>query len=201
MPHTESMLWIWQVRTGMIVARASAAFISCCLASIVLTPLFGERVGIEASDVSMERVRAGLWLPYAHPAGVRRISRQHRPVPPGREVGYGGLRMSRKTMLRVVEHILLWFFLVLGFVVILLVLAGVVSPPLAFLLSGGSGVDVRQTHQRQTCWSSVAASPASAARWRRRQRVRTSSSCRSCRRGAVTAVRRRAACRHRSATA
>ena len=47
-----------------------------------------------------------------------------------------GLRMSRQTMHRI-ERVMLWFFLGLGFVV-LLVLADVLPPPLAFLL-GGSG--------------------------------------------------------------
>ena len=46
-------------------------------------------------------------------------------------------RISRNTM-RVIDHALLLFFLGLG-VVILLVLAGVLPPPLAFLLAGGAG--------------------------------------------------------------
>jgi fumarate reductase subunit C len=132
-PHTESMRWIWQVRTGMVIL-VLGSFHIILLGVDVLTPLFGERLGIEAVT-SVERVRAGLWLPYAilllcvefHASvGLYRLA-----------VKWGaGLRMSRSTMHRI-EQAMLWFFLVLGFVV-LLVLADVLPPPLAFLL-GGSG--------------------------------------------------------------
>ncbi len=99
-----------------------------------LTPLFGERPGIEAIT-SMARVRAGLWLPYAillvcvefHAGvGLYRLA-----------IKWGsGAFLTRKT-LRVLEHLLLWFFLGLG-VVVLLVLANVLPPPLAFLLAGSA---------------------------------------------------------------
>jgi fumarate reductase subunit C len=62
-PHTESLLWIWQVRTGMIIL-VLGSFHIILLAMDVLTELFGVRVGIEAVT-TMERVQAGLWLPYA----------------------------------------------------------------------------------------------------------------------------------------
>ena len=130
-PHTESLLWIWQVRTGMIVL-VLGSFHLVLLGLDLLTPLYGERVGIEALT-SMERVRAGLWLPY----GILLVCVEfHASIGLYRlAVKWGvGARLSRG-VLRVVEHILLWFFLVLG-VVILLVLAGVLPPPLAFLLSG-----------------------------------------------------------------
>ncbi len=45
-------------------------------------------------------------------------------------------RLGRHT-LHTIERIILWLFLGLG-IVILLVLAGVVPPPLAFLLGGGA---------------------------------------------------------------
>ena len=61
--HEESILWIWQVRTGMIVL-VLGSFHLVLMAIDVLTPLFGERVGIE-SLTSLARVQAGLWLPYA----------------------------------------------------------------------------------------------------------------------------------------
>ena len=130
-PHTESMLWIWQVRTGMIVL-VIGSFHLMLLGLDLLTPLFGERVGIEALT-SMERVRAGLWLPY----GILLVCVEfHAGVGLYRlAVKWGvGSRMTRR-MLHIVEQIILWFFLVLG-IVILLVLAGVLPPPLAFLLSG-----------------------------------------------------------------
>ena len=130
-PHTESMLWIWQVRTGMIVL-VIGSFHLILLGLDLLTPLFGERVGIEALT-SMERVRAGLWLPY----GILLVCVEfHAGVGLYRlAVKWGvGSRMTRR-MLHIVEQFILWFFLVLG-IVILLVLAGVLPPPLAFLLSG-----------------------------------------------------------------
>jgi len=131
-PHVESLLWIWQVRTGMIIL-VLGSFHLILLGMDTLTPLFGERPGIEAIT-SMARVRAGLWLPYAillicvefHAGvGLYRLA-----------IKWGsGAFLTRKT-LRVLEHLLLWFFLGLG-VVVLLVLANLLPPPLAFLLSGG----------------------------------------------------------------
>jgi fumarate reductase subunit C len=100
----------------------------------VLTDEFGVRTGIEAVS-SMARVEGGLWLPYAillvcvefHAGvGLYRLG-----------VKWGAGRfLSRRTLLNL-ERGLLWFFLGLGFVV-LLVLAGVLPPPLAFLLDGGA---------------------------------------------------------------
>ncbi|MDX2411197.1 MAG: hypothetical protein QNK16_03860, partial [Woeseiaceae bacterium] len=132
-PHVESMLWIWQVRTGMLIL-VLGSFHLILLSMDTLTPLFGERLGIEAIT-SAARVRAGLWLPYAillvcvefHAGvGLYRLA-----------IKWGaGTLLTRKT-LRVLEHVLLWFFLGLG-VVVLLVLAGVLPPPLEFLLAGAA---------------------------------------------------------------
>jgi fumarate reductase subunit C len=132
-PHVESMLWIWQVRTGMIML-VLGSFHLILLGIDVLTPLYGERVGIEAAT-SMARVSGGLWLPYSvllvcvefHAGvGLYRLA-----------VKWGAGAWLSRPVLRIIEHILLWFFLGLG-VVVLLVLAGVLSPPLAFLLQGGA---------------------------------------------------------------
>ncbi len=130
--HTESLLWIWQVRTGMVVL-VLGSFHIILLGLDVFTPLFGEHAGIEAVT-SMERVRVGLWLPYAillvcvefHASvGLYRLA-----------VKWGvGQRLSR-TVAHRVETVLLWFFLGLG-ALVLLVLAGVVPPPLGFLTAGG----------------------------------------------------------------
>jgi len=132
-PHVESLLWIWQVRTGMIIL-VLGSFHLILLGMDTLTPLFGDREGIEAVT-SIARVRAGLWLPYAillvcvefHAGvGLYRLA-----------IKWGaGTFLSRNTA-RVLEHLLLWFFLGLG-VVVLLVLAKVLSPPLAFLLAGAA---------------------------------------------------------------
>ena len=130
-PHEESLLWIWQVRTGMAVL-VLGSFHIILLAIDVLTPLFGEGPGIEAAT-SLARVQAGLWLPYSvllvcvefHASvGLYRLA-----IKWG-----GGARLSRQT-LRLVERALLWFFLGLG-AVVLLVLAGVIPPPLQFLFAG-----------------------------------------------------------------
>ncbi len=129
--HEESILWIWQVRTGMIVL-VLGSFHLVLLGIDVFTPLWGERIGIE-SLTSLERVQAGLWVPYAillicvefHASvGLYRLA-----------VKWGAFaRLGRATLHRI-ERIILWLFLGLGFV-ILLVLAGVLPPPLAFLLGG-----------------------------------------------------------------
>lgn len=131
--HEESILWIWQVRTGMAVL-VLGSFHLVLLAIDVFTPLFGERIGIE-SVTSLERVQAGLWLPYAillicvefHASiGLYRLA-----------VKWGVFSRLGRATLHKIERIILWLFLGLGFV-ILLVLAGVLPPPLAFLLGGGA---------------------------------------------------------------
>lgn len=131
--HLDSILWIWQVRTGMVIL-VIGSFHIILLAVDVLTPLFGNYTGIEAVS-STARVAAGLWLPYAillvcvefHAGvGLYRLG-----------VKWGAGRFLSRRTLNVIEHVLLWFFLGLGFL-ILLVLAGVLPPPLGFLLAGGT---------------------------------------------------------------
>jgi len=128
--HLESRLWIWQVRTGMVVL-VLGSFHVILLGIDVLTPLYGDRVGIEALT-SVTRVKAGLWLPYAvllfcvefHAGiGLYRLA-----------VKWGAGRLLSRRALHNIERVLLWFFLGLG-VVVLLVLAEVLPPPLAFLLT------------------------------------------------------------------
>lgn len=128
-PHIESWLWIWQVRTGMVMLVFGSFHLVLMMLDI-FTPLFGERIGIEAIT-SMQRTAGGLVWMYApllicvefHAGvGLYRLA-----------VKWGvGARLSRKT-LHLFERFLFWFFLGLG-ALILLVLAGWVSPPLAFLL-------------------------------------------------------------------
>ncbi len=130
-PHVESLLWIWQVRSGMLIL-VLGSFHVILLGVDVLTPLFGERAGIEAAT-SVARVRGGLWLVYAillvavefHASvGLYRLA-----------IKWGaGSRLSRRT-LHMIERVLLWVFLGLG-ALVLLVLAGVLPPPLGFLLPG-----------------------------------------------------------------
>jgi fumarate reductase subunit C len=128
-PHMESMLWIWQVRTGMVIL-VLGSFHLCLITIDVLTPVFGERVGIEAAS-TVARVGAGLWLVYGlllvcvefHASvGLYRLA-----------VKWGaGSRLTRKTLWRL-ERVIFWLFLGLG-IVTLFVLAGWLAPPLEFVL-------------------------------------------------------------------
>lgn len=129
-PHTESMLWIWQVRTGMVIL-VLGSFHLVLLGLDILTPLFGDIAGIE-SESSLARVGAGLWLPYAvlllcvefHASvGLYRLA-----------IKWGAdLWMSRKTMHQL-EQFIFWVVLGLGGLT-LVVLAGWMEPPLQFLLA------------------------------------------------------------------
>ncbi len=130
-PHVESMLWIWQVRTGMVIL-VLGSFHLVLMALDILTPLYGALTGLEAST-SMARVGAGLWLPYAvlllcvefHASvGLYRLA-----------IKWGAdLWMSRQAMHRL-EQVIFWVVLGLGGIT-LVVLAGWIDPPLAFLLDG-----------------------------------------------------------------
>lgn len=133
-PHTESILWIWQVRSGMVIL-VLGSFHLILLGLDVFTPVFGDRIGIEAST-SMARVSGGLWLPYAillvcvefHASvGLYRLA-----------VKWGAGTMLSRQVSRTLERILLWSFLALG-AAVLLVLSELLPPPLAFLLPEPSG--------------------------------------------------------------
>lgn len=130
-PHVESWLWIWQVRTGMIIL-VLGSFHLVLMALDIFTGLFGNRVGIEAAT-SMARTEAGLvWLyavllvcvEFHAGVGLYRLA-----------VKWGaGSRLSRAALWRV-EHVLFWFFIGLG-ALVLVVLAGWIPPPLGFLTAG-----------------------------------------------------------------
>ena len=129
-PHLESMLWIWQVRTGMIIL-VLGSFHLILIGVDIFTPLFGEYAGIE-SATSLSRVAAGLWLPYAilllcvefHASiGLYRLV-----------VKWGSDFLPHRRHLHRIEQFIFWVVLGLG-TLTLLVLAGWMSPPLEFLLS------------------------------------------------------------------
>lgn len=132
-PHVESMLWIWQVRTGMVLL-VLGSFHLVLLGLDVLTPMFGMHRGIE-SGTTLARVSGGLWPLYAvlllcvefHAGvGLYRLA-----------VKWGaGARLSRNALWKI-EHVLFWSILGLG-IVTLAVLAGWIDPPLAFLLGPSS---------------------------------------------------------------
>lgn len=130
-PHLESLLWIWQVRTGMVIL-VLGSFHLVLLGLDIFTPLFGTGAGIESST-SLARVGAGLWLPYSilllcvefHASvGLYRLA-----------VKWGsGVLPARRTLHRI-EQVIFWVVLGLGSLT-LLVLAGWLAPPLEFLLAG-----------------------------------------------------------------
>lgn len=129
--HLESWLWIWQIRTGMVILVLGSFHLILMMLDI-LTPLFGDRVGIEAAS-SMLRTSEGLvWMylvmllcvEFHASVGLFRLA-----------VKWGvGARLGRRT-LHHLERALFWFFITLG-VLIVVVLAGWLDPPLAFLLEG-----------------------------------------------------------------
>ncbi len=132
-PHVESWLWIWQVRTGMVML-VLGSFHLILIGLDIFTAQFGDRVGIEAAT-SMARTAGGLVWVYGvlllcvefHAGiGLYRLA-----IKWG-----GGARLSRSALWRI-EKFLFWFFLGLGLVV-LLVLAEVFPPPLAFLLGNAA---------------------------------------------------------------
>ncbi len=127
--HLDSELWIWQVRTGMVILILGGFHI-ILIGVDVLTPLFGERPGIEAAT-TLARERAGLWMLYSvlmvcvsfHTAtGLYRLAIKW---------GSGG-RFSRRT-LAAFEQVILWTMLGLGSITIA-VMAGLIAPPLAGLV-------------------------------------------------------------------
>ncbi|MGB5590171.1 MAG: hypothetical protein WBN31_04450 [Gammaproteobacteria bacterium] len=128
-PHVESWLWIWQVRTGMIML-VLGSFHLTLIGMDVFTSLYGDRVGIEAAT-SMARTASGLVWVYGlllvcvefHAGiGLYRLA-----------IKWGaGSRLSRTSLWRI-EKFLFWFFIGLGLLV-LVVLAELIPPPLAFLL-------------------------------------------------------------------
>lgn len=132
-PHIESLLWIWQVRTGLVIL-VLGSFHIILIGLDVFTPLFGDRIGIEAKT-TLEREQAGLWIVYAtltvcvafHTAtGLYRLA-----------VKWGvGSRLTRRTLWRL-EHVILWSMLGLG-ALTLVVMAGLIPPPLEGLLGAGA---------------------------------------------------------------
>jgi len=126
--HVESSLWIWQVWTGMILL-VFGSFHLVLVGLDVFTDLYGAHTGIEAVS-TQARVAGGLWIVYAilllcvefHAStGLYRFA-----------VKWGiGSRLGRPTLRRI-ELVLLYGFLGLG-ALTLVVLAGWIDPPLAFL--------------------------------------------------------------------
>ena len=121
------------MRTGFVIF-VLGSFHLILISIDIFTPLFGSVAGIESVS-SMARVQQGLWIPYAI---LLLCVEFHASVGLYRLVVKWGadLWFSRTTLHRL-EQVIFWIILGLGSLT-LLVLAGLVDPPLAFLLEGGA---------------------------------------------------------------
>ena len=137
-PHEETALWIWQVRSGMIILALGSIHLFVVGADVAQRTFgLGEAIGINAAE-TMARVQDGMWLLYAvllymvelHAGiGLYRVTVKWGL---GSRIPIIGSRITRR-MARTMETVVLWFFLIIGFFT-LLVMAGVIDPPLEGLL-------------------------------------------------------------------
>ncbi|MDP6795667.1 MAG: hypothetical protein QF721_12545 [Verrucomicrobiota bacterium] len=140
-PHEETTLWIWQVRSGMIILALGSIHLFVVGADVAQRTFgLGDAMGINAAE-TMARVRDGMWLLYAvllymvelHAGiGLYRVTVKWGL---GSRIPVIRKRITRR-MAHIAEKVVLWFFLIIGFIT-LLVMAGVLDPPLAFLLPTG----------------------------------------------------------------
>jgi fumarate reductase subunit C len=139
-PHKETSLWIWQVRTGMVILALGSMHLFVISSDLLERSLgvlgIGPGMGIHAAE-SMARVQSGMWVLYAilllavevHAGvGLYRVA-----VKWWLGVRILGVEITRERA-HLAERVVLWFFVVVG-LVSLLILAGVLPPPLAFLLT------------------------------------------------------------------
>lgn len=127
-PHEDSRLWVWQIRTGMLILLLGSFHIGLMTVD-TFTDTWGTRHGMEAAT-TMERVAAGLsWfylvflvlLAVHASAGIYRLA-----------LKWGvGARFSRPALKRF-ARIFGIAFLVAGFIV-LAVMASWIPAPFAFL--------------------------------------------------------------------
>ena len=132
-PHGETSLWIWQVRTGMVILALGAVHLFVVVTDVAQRT-FGDP-GITAGE-SMARVHGGMWVIYAvlllaveFHAGIG-LYRVFIKWGLGKRIPVFG-KITRRTA-HIMEQLTLVFFVAVG-IVTLLVLADVISPPLAFL--------------------------------------------------------------------
>lgn len=128
-PHEDSRLWVWQIRTGMLILVLGSFHIGMMVID-TFTSLWGERHGMEAAT-TMERVAAGLsWfyllllvlLAIHASVGIYRLA-----------LKWGvGARHDRAGLKRFVRILGIAFLLVGG--VVLAVMAGWIPPPFAFVM-------------------------------------------------------------------
>jgi fumarate reductase subunit C len=130
-PHIDSWLWIWQVRTAVVILVFGSFHLVLMMLNIFSGVLDsrGGVAGIQA-DISMERTQAGLgWMylvllicvEFHAGVGLYRLA-----------VKWGVLSRLPRAALARIEQFLYWALIGLGLVV-LAVLAGLIPPPLGFL--------------------------------------------------------------------
>jgi len=128
-PHEDSRLWVWQIRTGMLILVLGSFHIGMMVID-TFTSLWGERHGMEAAT-TMERVAAGLsWfyllllvlLAVHASVGIYRLA-----------IKWGVGAKRERTALKRFVRILGVAFLVAG-VIVLAVMAGWIPAPFAFLM-------------------------------------------------------------------
>ena len=133
--HSETILWIWQVRSGMAILILGSIHLFIVGTDILQRSLGG--AGITALE-STGRVGSGLWLLYVallicveFHAGVG-LYRFAVKWWIGKQLPLVGKVTRRKTHL--VEQFILIFFIIIG-IVTLAVLAGLIDPPLESLMA------------------------------------------------------------------
>ncbi|NGP54696.1 hypothetical protein [Thioalkalivibrio sp. XN8] len=128
-PHEDSRLWVWQLRTGMLILVLGSFHVGLMIID-TFTAVWGERHGMEAAT-TMERVAAGLsWfylvllvlLAIHASVGVYRLALKW-------GVAAGRSRPALKRFARIFGIA----FLAAG-IFVLAVMAGWLPPPFAFLL-------------------------------------------------------------------
>ncbi len=136
-PHEETSLWIWQVRSGMIILALGSIHLFVVGADVVQRTFGLEELGINAAE-TMDRVQDGMWMLYAvllymvelHAGiGLYRVTVKWGL---GSRIPIIGARITRRVA-HIMEKLVLWFFLIVGFIT-LLVMAKVLDPPLESLL-------------------------------------------------------------------
>ncbi len=137
--HSETTLWIWQVRSGMIILVLGSIHLFVVGADIVQRSLGG--VGITALE-STTRVGSGLWILYVvllicveFHAGIG-LYRFVVKWGTGKQIPLIGEITRRRS--HILERFVFVFFIIVGLIT-LAVLSGIMDPPLESLLAADLG--------------------------------------------------------------
>lgn len=140
--HVETSLWIWQVRSGMIILVLGSIHLFIVGTDILQRALGG--AGITALE-STSRVGSGLWLLYVvllvcveFHAGIG-LYRFVVKWWTGKHLPLIGKVTRNKT--HIIEQFIFVFFITVG-IITLAVLAGLIEPPLESLMAGIGGDSV-----------------------------------------------------------